>query len=1156
MLFLPGEPNPVPGCMTQCVYGGEPLMAYTLGNLLVVLRGTMLLQTIIQPSDMGAVAFDAQARLAVATGTQVLLYQVEHPGMATPRWEPAGSVEGGATVTCVGWSAHELVAGTTSEVRIWAVHDEFGRLTLAPLWAMEHPGPVHAVALADDLLQLATANRFLPVVNVWRRLCFDPDNTWYELTCVRPGEADVARLQWRPPMDEALPTLYVYTADGWVHLYTLYDADGRHLVARWGQFEGSVVVPGNNGTDRLIGAEPLARLTVLEHVGIDPPRRIVATPGSIHALPHAFPRPHRFLRHAAPVTCGSTAFLAVHDPAHRTVRQAAVEQSGSGAEARLVGVHTGMTKSVRHLARTRDGAAVLACLRFADDNAVWVPREYGSGVTLRRMCSLATSQPILHACVAHGGRYVVVVTAALMEFYECRVGHEGVRLGSVPLEAGHLALTLVLLPGPELAAVAVFRSSAVGGVLELGSGVVSQLQVPWFVEGEVDVATPVDPVGRAHAPDEDVLAVVSGSRVLLFGGKVAGVEATLHQTQTVGIQLQAPKVVRLLLAHKLAVAGNGELWIYDARGGLEFHTAVADVSDLDWISTPSGELLLAVGTPREVWVYLQLRRDYTNTHPAYAVVRELPIVHTAHTLGDNVWLGDGLVVVALGNQMAVMDRRLGDVELRWREAVGLRELRTRDVFHLAAALNGPLPAYHPQVLVQAVLGGIPGVERVLQRVLAWVRAEDAGESAALDYFMQDCWWGGEEVVREGVEVPGKVDRWRLPGPHTREALPGMQLGEAVILALELAHLGARLQSVTVPHLLRHQQATLVLLVAALESLVPHARLLDAHAQRFYVGYRLARTHQAAVLMRDVCYALHLELQGALWEMVCANQLWRVLVQTRMVMWGSAEMVAAALEVCARVEWARNKDPWTCAVMFLACGKKAMVQGVWRACAGHPEQAKMTAFLAHDFGEERWRVAAAKNAYVLLGKHRAVDAAVFFLLGGYVADCCRVLGRLGERELALAVARVAADGNGDGCTGVQLHDARGARRLQVAWTNQEAVRVALREWELGDMWERLWRDRVAGAACMVWDGTDPAVLPLYVLLRDAVGREPDESVLVSQAARLLCRMGCDTLALATVATFGFGREGGRELPPPGVAAATLAPPPAQAFAEMDMLAFGW
>lgn len=50
---------------------------------------------------------------------------------------------------------------------------------------------------------------------------------------------------------------------------------------------------------------------------------------------------------------------------------------------------------------------------------------------------------------------------------------------------------------------------------------------------------------------------------------------------------------------------------------------------------------------------------------------------------------------------------------------------------------------------------------------------------------------------------------------------------------------------------------------------------------------------------------------------------------------------------------------------------------------------MTAFFSNNFNEDRWRKAALKNAFSLLGKQRFQHSAAFFLLAGSLRDAVEV-----------------------------------------------------------------------------------------------------------------------------------------------------------------------
>ncbi|KAJ6669699.1 hypothetical protein lerEdw1_000248 [Lerista edwardsae] len=68
--------------------------------------------------------------------------------------------------------------------------------------------------------------------------------------------------------------------------------------------------------------------------------------------------------------------------------------------------------------------------------------------------------------------------------------------------------------------------------------------------------------------------------------------------------------------------------------------------------------------------------------------------------------------------------------------------------------------------------------------------------------------------------------------------------------------------------------------------------------------------------------------------------------------------------------------------------------------------KMTQFFGHNFTEDRWRKAALKNAFSLLGKQRFEHSAAFFLLAGHLKDAVEVcLEKLNDIQLALVIARL-------------------------------------------------------------------------------------------------------------------------------------------------------
>ncbi|KAI5309461.1 regulator of (H+)-ATPase in vacuolar membrane, partial [Ascosphaera atra] len=80
---------------------------------------------------------------------------------------------------------------------------------------------------------------------------------------------------------------------------------------------------------------------------------------------------------------------------------------------------------------------------------------------------------------------------------------------------------------------------------------------------------------------------------------------------------------------------------------------------------------------------------------------------------------------------------------------------------------------------------------------------------------------------------------------------------------------------------------------------------------------------------------------------------------------------AQLEVVARNEYIKkeDRDPVECSLYYFALRKKNVIQGLWRMAHGNKEQNATQRLLSQNFSLPRWKTAALKNAYALLGRRR-------------------------------------------------------------------------------------------------------------------------------------------------------------------------------------------
>lgn len=201
-----------------------------------------------------------------------------------------------------------------------------------------------------------------------------------------------------------------------------------------------------------------------------------------------------------------------------------------------------------------------------------------------------------------------------------------------------------------------------------------------------------------------------------------------------------------------------------------------------------------------------------------------------------------------------------------------------------------------------------------------------------------------------------------------------------------------------------------------------------------------------------------------------------------------------------------------------------------------EQAATHRLLSNNFNEERWKTAALKNAYALMGKRRFEYAASFFLLADHLQDAVSVLhNQLGDTQLAIAVARVYG-GDDSPVLMSFLKDkilpqaARDGNRWLATWAywllgrRDTAVRSLV-----SPLSRLLSPPESPNFKSKSYLTDDPALVVLYKQLREKslqtlrgatmVGMR-EEWDFVMHTASLYERMGCDVLALDLVKTWEF------------------------------------
>lgn len=169
----------------------------------------------------------------------------------------------------------------------------------------------------------------------------------------------------------------------------------------------------------------------------------------------------------------------------------------------------------------------------------------------------------------------------------------------------------------------------------------------------------------------------------------------------------------------------------------------------------------------------------------------------------------------------------------------------------------------------------------------------------------------------------------------------------------------------------------------------------------------AQFQKQGVASNNLVWAFHSEseeeLLGLIPSYAKGQPKWSVLKELGVGWWiRSNTVLKKCVEKIAKAAFQLNQDPLDAAIYYLANKKKNLVWGLFR----NKRDERMTTFFSNNFAEDRWRKAALKNAFALLGKQRFEHAAAFFLLAGALKDAIDVcLNKLNDIQLAMVIARL-------------------------------------------------------------------------------------------------------------------------------------------------------
>lgn len=425
-----------------------------------------------------------------------------------------------------------------------------------------------------------------------------------------------------------------------------------------------------------------------------------------------------------------------------------------------------------------------------------------------------------------------------------------------------------------------------------------------------------------------------------------------------------------------------------------------------------------------------------------------------------------------------------------------------------------IPVYHPVFLKQMLrLGKFSEVRNILTILYdKLVHLENSMELQSDLNLSQEQLF---EMRQDSRTVSLKENQYgALFGTNEGDSSPG----NGLLSASKASSLCKLLSDLSIPGLGVVEKRDLDILIDALVRIAPDESSLDTMGARFYLSYVIMKSHnvrfpeleQVNLSDEDVLWASKSDKQDILFTLVrslVSSLTWTEARAAKVFRWLSdRNALLEAAEIVAKAEFLRgeSRDPVSASIWYHALHKKATLLGLWRMSGAHPEHNLTTRILANDFEESKWRTAANKNAYALVGRRRYEYAAAWFLLAGSLKDAVHVCVRNAEDlDLALAIARIWEAGINPTLSSLLHEDfqaiahSTGSRAL-ACWSSEFVLKYELSMQQTTSSFGLQARDT-------------PALLIIYEFLRNRQGAIEREEQFLEYVIHLLNIRGCQRIS---------------------------------------------
>ncbi|CDF35507.1 unnamed protein product [Chondrus crispus] len=234
---------------------------------------------------------------------------------------------------------------------------------------------------------------------------------------------------------------------------------------------------------------------------------------------------------------------------------------------------------------------------------------------------------------------------------------------------------------------------------------------------------------------------------------------------------------------------------------------------------------------------------------------------------------------------------------------------------------------------------------------------------------------------------------------------------------ELEKLATRLKIVSLAGMTRSEQGVLAAIARASSSLRQTFRSLDSSGAKYALmaASHLEVSDTVLVPLPVVASAVHSSSSDALMDhflpplkpgddyVAGKRKMWEKAKNLGAGWWVSSSSGCKNLaERIARSDFNSNRNADDAALWYVALGRRTALSALYRS----QQNTRMSHFLRRNFALSENRLAAGKNAYVLVSKHRLELAVAFFILANDVRGALSLVrSRIKDDQLALFLSRI-------------------------------------------------------------------------------------------------------------------------------------------------------